>query len=107
MHKLFEKQLARARLPSGELEVKTLTQLVSAAYEESDRDRRRTDRTIALMIEELDNPNKDLEHLVKERTSELLASETELQAQNLRFNTALSNMSQGLLMFDADARVVI
>ena len=31
----------------------------------------------------------------------------ELAAQNLRFDTALSNMSQGLSMFDADQRLVV
>ncbi|MBV8841010.1 MAG: EAL domain-containing protein [Alphaproteobacteria bacterium] len=31
----------------------------------------------------------------------------DLQAQNLRFNTAVSNMSQGLVMFDAAGRLVI
>jgi diguanylate cyclase (GGDEF)-like protein len=107
MHKLFEKQLARARLRSGEIEIDVLAQLVSAAYEEDDRDRRRTDRTIALMIEELDSLNKGLEQLVGERTRELRAREAELHAQNVRFDSALGNMSQGLLMLDADARVVI
>jgi diguanylate cyclase (GGDEF)-like protein/PAS domain S-box-containing protein len=35
-----------------------LSELVSAAYEESDRDRRRTDRAIKLMIEELEQTHK-------------------------------------------------
>ena len=107
MHKLFEKQLARSRLPSGKISIEDLAQRVNAAYEESDRDRRRTDRTIALMIDELDSLNKRLERLVDERTSELRAREAELHAQNVRFDTAIGNMSQGLLMFDADAKLVI
>lgn len=107
MDKLFQKQLAEARRPSGELDLDLLKELVVGAYEEMDHDRRLTDRSISLMIEELDSLNRDLEHLVDERTAELRARERELEAQNLRFNAAINNMSQGLIMFDADARMVI
>jgi diguanylate cyclase (GGDEF)-like protein len=37
----------------------------------------------------------------------LRAREAELQAQNLRFDAAINNMSQALLMFDEQARLVI
>jgi PAS domain-containing protein len=37
----------------------------------------------------------------------LRAREANLQAQNMRFDAALSNMSQGLIMFDGDARLVV
>ena len=40
-----------------------LATLVTAAYEESDRDRQRTERSIALMVEELDDLNRGLERL--------------------------------------------
>ena len=42
------------------------------------------------------------------RQNELLQQrEEELKAQNMRFNAALSSMSQGLCLFDADKRVVM
>jgi diguanylate cyclase (GGDEF)-like protein len=59
------------------------------------------------MIEELDAMNRNLERQVAERTSALRARETELEAQNLRFDAAINNMSQALLMFDESARLVI
>jgi PAS domain-containing protein len=39
--------------------------------------------------------------------TELKQREQELRAQNLRFDTALNNMSQGLTMFDAEQRLVV
>jgi PAS domain-containing protein len=45
---------------------------------------------------------------VLDRTlGKLKRREHELQAQNLRFDTALNNMSQGLSMFDAEQRLVV
>jgi diguanylate cyclase (GGDEF)-like protein len=42
------------------------------------------------------------------RQNELLQErEEELRAQNIRFNAAMSNMSQGLCLFDANQRVVL
>ena len=107
MHKLFAQQVAKAADASGAVDVQKLSQLVSAAYEELDRDRRRTDRSMSLMIEEIDAVQRNLEQTVIERTKELRAREAELEAQNMRFATALSNMSQGLAMYDSDARLVI
>jgi PAS domain S-box-containing protein len=96
MHKLFAKQLAQATGPNGEVDVALLTELVSTAYEQMDRDRRRTDRSIALMIEELDDHMQE-----RERTAELL------REQKFKLDTALNNMSQGLCMYDANARLVL
>jgi diguanylate cyclase (GGDEF)-like protein len=107
VHKLFAQQVAKATDGSGAVDLEKLSQLVIAAYEDIDRDRRRTDRSMSLMIEEIDAVQRNLERTVVERTKELRAREGELQAQNLRFDTALSNMSQGLAMYDADARIVI
>jgi diguanylate cyclase (GGDEF)-like protein len=107
VHKLFKKQIAKATLPSGEIDVAALDQLVAAAYDEADRDRRRTDRSIGLMVDELDNLNRGLEKTIAERTHELREREAEVRAQYLRFDAAINNMSQGLLMLDAQARVVI
>jgi diguanylate cyclase (GGDEF)-like protein len=105
--KLFARQLAKATAPSGAVDLDKLRELVVEAYQQSERDRRRTDRSISLMIQELDQLNRGLERLVEERTAALRERETELQAQNLRFDAAVNNMSQALLMFDAEQRLVI
>jgi PAS domain S-box-containing protein len=96
MHKLFDKQLKLATRLSGEVDLAVLTELVCAAYEEADRDRRRTDRSISRMIEELDGYLRE-----RERTAELL------RKQKIKLDAALNNMSQGLCMFDAGARLVL
>ena len=107
MHRLVAQQIAKATDAAGAVDVDRLAELVSNAYEEHDRDRRRTARSMSLMIEEIDAINRNLEQTVVERTQELRAREADLQAQNMRFNAAVSNMSQGLVMFDAGQRLVI
>jgi diguanylate cyclase (GGDEF)-like protein len=107
VHKLLAQQLAKTTDEHGSVDLVRLRDLVTAAYEDFDRDRRRTDRSISLMIEEIDTIQRNLERTVIERTKELRERESELRAQNTRFDAALSNMSQGLVMFDADARLVI
>ena len=107
MHKLFARQLAKATTPSGKVDLDELGGLVGSAYDQADHDRRRTDRSISLMIEELDTLNRGLEKLVAVRTEALRDSEAQLKAQNLRFEAAVNNMSQALLMFDRDRRLVI
>jgi diguanylate cyclase (GGDEF)-like protein len=107
MKNLFARQVAKATKSCGAVDIELLGGLVSGAYDQADRDRQRTDRSIGLMIEELDHLNRGLERLVEERTVALRQREEELRAQNLRFDAALSNMSQALLMFDASARLVI
>ncbi len=84
-----------------------LANLVTAAYEESDRDRQRTERSIALMVEELDDLNRGLERLVEERTLALRDRERLLAEKNKLIDAAINNMSQALLMFDSEARLVI
>jgi diguanylate cyclase (GGDEF)-like protein len=107
MHRLVAKQIAKATDAGGVVDVDKLTRLVSGAYDEFDRDRRRTDRSMALMIEEIDAINRNLEELVAKRTAELRARERDLQAQNMRFDTAINHMSQGLLLFDPAQRLVV
>jgi diguanylate cyclase (GGDEF)-like protein len=107
VHKLIANQIAKATEPSGSVDLARLAELVGGAYDELDRDRRRTDRSMSLMIEEIDAIHRNLEQTVVERTRELRAREAELQAQNMRFDAAISNMSQGLVMFDRDERLVI
>jgi diguanylate cyclase (GGDEF)-like protein/PAS domain S-box-containing protein len=60
MRKLFERQLAKATGPSGELDINLLANLVTSAYDEAERDRQRTDRAISLMIEEVHQTNARL-----------------------------------------------
>jgi diguanylate cyclase (GGDEF)-like protein/PAS domain S-box-containing protein len=100
VHKLLARQLAKAAKDAGELDLQTLLGLVSEAYEQTDNDRHRTDRSISLMIKELEELNQGLDRLVQERTAALREREAELQAQNLRFDAALENMPYGLSMFD-------
>jgi len=107
VHKLFARQLAKATTPSGEVDLDELGRLIGSAYDQADHDRRRTDRSISLMLEELDTLNRGLEKLVEVRTKALRDSETQLKAQNMRFEAAVNNMSQALLMFDRDRRLVI
>jgi diguanylate cyclase (GGDEF)-like protein/PAS domain S-box-containing protein len=52
---LFERQLAKATLESGAVDLDALAEMVDAAYEEADRDLRRTDRSIKLMVQELES----------------------------------------------------
>jgi diguanylate cyclase (GGDEF)-like protein/PAS domain S-box-containing protein len=107
VHKLFARQLAQATTAAGDVDLDKLSRLIAAAYDQGDRDRRRTDRSISLMIEELDKLNRGLERLVEVRTAALRESEAQVKAQNLRFEAALNNMTQALLMFDKDRRLVI
>jgi diguanylate cyclase (GGDEF)-like protein len=107
VNSLFARQLAKATHPDGGVDTGLLARLVSGAYDQADQDRRRTDRSISLMIEELDHLHRGLEQLVEDRTLALRQREEELSAQNLRFDAALNNMSQALLMFDSKARLVI
>ena len=107
MNSLFARQLAKATKPGGNVDPDLLGQLVSSAYDQAHHDRRRTDRSIALMIEELDRLNRGLESLVEERTVALRQGEEELRVQNPRFDAALNNMSQAQLMFDSSARLMI
>jgi diguanylate cyclase (GGDEF)-like protein/PAS domain S-box-containing protein len=107
VHKLLARQLAKAAKGSGEFDLQALLALVSEAYEQSDNDRHRTERSISLMIAELEQLNRGLDQLVQERTAALREREAELQAQNMRFDAALKNMPFGLCVFDVNERLVV
>ena len=107
MHRLVAKQIAKATDAAGAVDLNKLAVLVGSAYDEFDRDRRRTDRSMSLMIEEIDAINRNLEQLVAQRTSELRAREADLQAQNTRFDIAINNMTQGLLLYDSLGRLIV
>lgn len=107
MHRLLRKQIGKASGQDGTLDVEKFLQLVDAYYDDQDRDRERTERSMSLMIEEIEANTRDLEARVALRTSELEVREAELRTKNLLFDAALSNMSQGLAMFDADLRLLM
>jgi diguanylate cyclase (GGDEF)-like protein len=104
---LFARQRVKATAESGEVDVDVLGELVVAAYKQAERDRRRTDRSIALMAEELDELNRGLERQVQERTATLREREAQLAEQNLLIDAAVNNMTQALVTFDAEARLVL
>jgi len=60
VRKLFQRQLAKATSETGAIDVDLLADLVVAAYEEADRDRRRTERSIKLMTDELQQAHAQL-----------------------------------------------
>jgi diguanylate cyclase (GGDEF)-like protein/PAS domain S-box-containing protein len=107
VHKLLARQVAKAAKGSGEFDLQALLTLVSEVYEQSDNDRHRTDRSISLMIVELEQLNRGLDQLVQERTTALREREAELQAQNMRFDAALKNMPYGLCMFNCDEHLIV
>jgi diguanylate cyclase (GGDEF)-like protein len=107
VHRLIAKQIAKATNAAGAVDIDKLVELIGSAYDEFDRDRRRTDRSMSLMIEEIDAVNHNLERLVAKRSAELQARERDLQAQNVRFDIAINNMTQGLLLFDSESRLIV
>ena len=107
MDRLFARQRAKASGPGGSVDIDALGELVTAAYEQAERDRRRTDRSISLMAEELDELNRGLERQVQERTAALRDREAQLAEQNLLIDAAVNNMTQALVTFDGEARLVL
>jgi len=95
LHRLVAAQLAKATR-SGEVDHGLLCELMSTCYEEMERDRKRVDRASTLMEEELTQLTGDLEWLVEET-----------RMQNLHFQAALDNMSQGLCLLDAEGRLTV
>ena len=55
LHRLLARQIRRARREDGSLDLERLTELVNASYVEADHDRRRTDLSIRMMVEEMDH----------------------------------------------------
>ncbi len=82
MRKLFQRQLAKATKEPGKVDLELLADLVTAAYEEADRDRKRTDRSISLMADEL-------------------------QRTHTRLLEAFKVVPEGLVLLDAEGRYVL
>jgi diguanylate cyclase (GGDEF)-like protein/PAS domain S-box-containing protein len=60
VRKLFTRQVAKAKGETGEVDLVKLGELVVGAYEDADRDRRRTDRSMGLIIDELGEVHQGL-----------------------------------------------
>ena len=105
MDRLFARQRAKAAGIDGSVDIDALGELVTAAYAQAERDRRRTDRSISLMAEELDELNRGLEQQVQERTTALRDREARLAQQNMLIDAAINNMPQAVLMFDPNGRL--
>jgi signal transduction histidine kinase len=69
---------------------------MSTCYEELELNRKRVDRANKLMQEELEQLTGDMERLIEE-----------LRVQNLHFQGALDNMTQGLCLLDAQGRLIV
>ncbi|HEX4296611.1 MAG TPA: EAL domain-containing protein [Devosia sp.] len=106
MHKLLAKQLEKARRADGTVDLDRLLELVAEAYEESVQDRTRTDRSITLMVEELDALQAGLEADIAERTAELSASRKALKLQNRRMAEALDSTGQAISIYDQNQQLV-
>ena len=96
LHRMVTTQLAKSTAPGGEVDCELLCRLMSTCYEEMERDRKRVDRANKLMQEELEQLTDDMERLIEE-----------LRVQNVHFQGALDNMSQGLCLLDAQGRLIV
>jgi diguanylate cyclase (GGDEF)-like protein len=105
VQRIFWKQVEESRRADGVVDLDLLARLVISAYARfGDKN---TGQAMASTIDELDALNRDLERTVANRTRELAERESELRAQNIHFHAAIDNMSQGLLLLDAQGRVLI
>lgn len=96
LHRLVTTRLAKATRPTGEVDCELLCQLMSTCYEELERDRKRVDRANKLMQEELEQLTADMGLLINQ-----------LRVQNVHFQGALDNMSQGLCLLDDAGRLIV
>jgi diguanylate cyclase (GGDEF)-like protein len=99
-HRLLERQIRKSSSSEGELDFDTLCALISSAYVESEQEQRRTDRSISLMVEELDSINTRLEVEIADRTCEL-------RETRARLMQTLASVDQGIVMIDAAGRIVV
>jgi hypothetical protein len=67
--------------------------LVDSAYEQTDRDRRRTDRSIALMVEELDAHLRERDHAADR-----------LRGQMMTLDATIASMADAVLVADETGR---
>ncbi len=95
-HHLLARQLAGVTSSDGRVDLERLLPLIEAVYRDIDRDRQRNERASSYLAEEM--------VVLGHERKQLLA---ELRIQNTRFEAALENMSQGLCLLDAEARLIV
>ncbi|MBS0419668.1 MAG: PAS-domain containing protein [Proteobacteria bacterium] len=88
--------MAKATQATGQVDPELLCRLMSTCYEELERDRKRVDRANKLMQEELEQLTADMGLLINQ-----------LRVQNVHFQGALDNMSQGLCLLDDAGRLIV
>ena len=99
MHKLLERQLKRAarNTPDGSVDYDKLTELVSAAYQEADKERQLNQRAIGLVSEELLELNRRLKAEARER----------LRESKAQFRAVVNNSPTKIHIKDADGRYIL
>ncbi len=106
METLLARQIEESRRPDGEIDVDRLKALVETTYAETQQDRERTDRSIALMVEELEGLQKTLETDIANRTAELRESRKQLKLQNRRMAEALDSTGHAISIYDRNKRLI-
>lgn len=98
MHKLLKRQKRRACKDSvdGALDIERLQELVNAAYEEADTERKMTQRSLSLMSDEMRELNDGIKDEAKAR----------LQAQ-MQLMAAIESLDQAFSVFDSDDCLVV
>ena len=61
-HRLLERQICKSRNASGEIDLDSLLDAISRSYGEDEEDSRRTDRSIQLMVDEIETAGHQLTH---------------------------------------------
>jgi diguanylate cyclase (GGDEF)-like protein/PAS domain S-box-containing protein len=89
MHRLLDRQIRKASANGGTLDIDELLRLVSLTYTEDEEDSRRTDRSIQLMVDELDAANHSLTHAGEQ------------------LKLTLESVQHGIMMIDAGARISV
>ena len=111
-------QIVAYRHAQGIVSIDKADEIVMRVLEETSHNRRRVEayrmpdgRVISLTQSTVGNGGFVTTHedvtLQLERFSAIVDSEREMKLQNLRFEAAIDNMSQGLCMFDKDERLVV
>jgi PAS domain S-box-containing protein len=96
VHKLLSRQLAKATAASGEVDVALLSGLVDSAYQQTDRDSRRADRSISLMVDELDAHLRE-----RERAADLL------REQKMTLDATIASMADAVLVADENGQIIV
>ena len=97
-HKLLQAQLRKSARADGSLDHNKFVGLIDSAYHDSDRERRRSERSIDLMVRELGELNANLESLASRRADKL-------RGVLIAFNSTLQNTAQDIFVIDASGRV--